>query len=83
MTTMKFECWKQDTKLRAMGDSQRTSGAGFRAKNLAWVQAVIGLIGFAAMLELAPRLGLVSPRYLPPFSVIAVALVNEIQQAQF
>jgi ABC-type nitrate/sulfonate/bicarbonate transport system permease component len=66
-----------------MGKSQRTAGIGLRAKALVWVQASIGLIGFAAALEVAPRLGLVSPRYLPPFSVIAVALATEIQQANF
>jgi ABC-type nitrate/sulfonate/bicarbonate transport system permease component len=66
-----------------MGESARTSNAGSRPKDLAWVQASIGLIGFAAVLELAPRLGLVSPRYLPPFSVIAVALADELQQSNF
>jgi ABC-type nitrate/sulfonate/bicarbonate transport system permease component len=66
-----------------MGNSQRTSGSGLRAIHLVWVQASIGLIGFAAVLELAPRLGLVSPRFLPPFSTIAVALANEIQQPNF
>ena len=66
-----------------MGESARTSDAGPRPKDLAWVQASIGLIGFAAVLELAPRLGLVSPRYLPPFSVIAVALADEVQQSNF
>jgi len=66
-----------------MGNSQRTSGSGLRAIHLVWLQASIGLIGFAAVLELAPRLGLVSPRFLPPFSTIAVALANEIQQPNF
>jgi ABC-type nitrate/sulfonate/bicarbonate transport system permease component len=53
------------------------------AQALLRAQAVIGLVGFAAVLELAPRVGLVSPRYLPPFSVIAVALADEVRQANF
>jgi ABC-type nitrate/sulfonate/bicarbonate transport system permease component len=66
-----------------MGESTRTPDAGLRPKTLAWLQASIGLIGFAAVLELAPRIGLVSPRYLPPFSVIAAALATELQQGNF
>jgi ABC-type nitrate/sulfonate/bicarbonate transport system permease component len=66
-----------------MGESQLRPEAGLRAKILVVLQASIGLIGFAAVLELAPRLGLVSPRYLPPFSTIAVALATEIQQPNF
>lgn len=54
-----------------------------RLTDLAWFQALIGLIGFAAVLELAPRLDLVSPRYLPPLSTIVVALVDEVQHANF
>ena len=39
---------------------------------------VLGFCCFLAMLELVPRVGLVSPRYLPPFSEIAGALVDEV-----
>ncbi|HEY6255947.1 MAG TPA: ABC transporter permease [Xanthobacteraceae bacterium] len=53
------------------------------AKNLALIQALIGLAGFAALMELAPRLGLVSPRYLPPFSAIAAALAGEVLEDRF
>ena len=66
-----------------MGESHPTSRGGLRAKNLVRVQALIGLVGFAALLELAPRLGLVSPRYLPPLSTIAAALAEEIRQPNF
>ena len=62
-----------------MGDSPPISRAG----NPAFIQALIGLAAFAAVLELAPRLGLVSPRYLPPLSTIAVALAEEMQRPNF
>jgi ABC-type nitrate/sulfonate/bicarbonate transport system permease component len=37
----------------------------------------IGLLGLAAVLELVPRSGLVSPKYLPPLSEIVRALVDD------
>lgn len=49
----------------------------------AWLRGCCGLIGFALLLEIAPRIGLVSPQYLPPFSEIMVALVRELATANF
>jgi ABC-type nitrate/sulfonate/bicarbonate transport system permease component len=49
-------------------------------------QLLYGLAGMAALLLLAevlPRIGLVSPRYLPPASRIATALGDEAGTAQF
>jgi ABC-type nitrate/sulfonate/bicarbonate transport system permease component len=42
-----------------------------------------GLVGFAIVLELVPRLGVVSPRFLPPTSRIAAALVEQTRRAEF
>nr|WP_258382627.1 ABC transporter permease [Streptomyces sp. NTH33] len=42
-----------------------------------------GLGGFLALVEAVPRLGLVSPDYLPPTSTIAAALVEEMSDAAF
>ena len=43
----------------------------------------LGLAGFAAVFELVPRVGLVSPRYLPPTSVTVAALAHEVLAAGF
>jgi ABC-type nitrate/sulfonate/bicarbonate transport system permease component len=64
-------------------NSQPIARAGTGTGNPAFIQALIGLAAFAVVLELAPRLGLVSPRYLPPLSTIAVALVEEMQRPNF
>jgi ABC-type nitrate/sulfonate/bicarbonate transport system permease component len=48
--------------------------------------AVLGLLGFATfivMLELLPRLGVVQPEYLPPFSEIARALGDLVGEQSF
>ncbi len=42
-----------------------------------------GLVAFAGLLEVAPRLGLVPARYAPPTSRIARALVDEAHQPAF
>ncbi len=47
------------------------------------VLGTLGLLGVGAVLEVIPRTGLVSPRYLPPSSEIAVALVREAAGAAF
>jgi ABC-type nitrate/sulfonate/bicarbonate transport system permease component len=44
---------------------------------------VIGLLGFLALLEVVPRVGLVPERYLPPTSRIAGALADELGQPGF
>ncbi len=49
----------------------------------AWLRGLGGLAGFALLLELAPRIGLVSPNYLPPFSEIMVALLRELMSSTF
>ena len=57
--------------------------AGLGANAVAWLQGLGGLIGFAIILELVPRSGLVSPQYLPPFSQIIVALIGEAATSTF
>lgn len=44
---------------------------------------VSGLAGLLVILEVVPRAGLVSPRFLPPTSTIAQALAEELAAAQF
>lgn len=44
---------------------------------------LVGLAGAAALLEAVPRLGLVRPEFLPPFSAMAVALGREARTAAF
>jgi ABC-type nitrate/sulfonate/bicarbonate transport system permease component len=43
----------------------------------------LGLLGLAALQELVPRIGLVSPHYLPPFSTMLAALGREASTAAF
>ena len=62
------------------------AGAGPFARGtggLAWVEGLAGLIGFAIILEIVPRIGLVSPLYFPPFSEIVAALVKEAMSGAF
>lgn len=47
------------------------------------VLGALGLAGVAAVFELIPRVGLVSPRYLPPFSATIMALGHEAATAGF
>jgi ABC-type nitrate/sulfonate/bicarbonate transport system permease component len=50
------------------------------------VTALLGLAGFGTfllVLEIVPRVGLVSPAYLPPFSDIVGALADEVRTADF
>ncbi|HEX4040446.1 MAG TPA: ABC transporter permease [Xanthobacteraceae bacterium] len=63
----------QTTKVRAK----------LTARTFIWLQGLSGLIGFAALLEIVPRLGIVSPDYLPPFSTIMTALFKEMMTATF
>jgi len=53
------------------------------ARTLVWLQGLGGLIGFALLLEIVPRIGIISPDYLPPFSTIMVALFEEMTTATF
>jgi ABC-type nitrate/sulfonate/bicarbonate transport system permease component len=53
------------------------------ARTFIWLQGVAGLAGFAVLLEIVPRSGLISPLYLPPFSTIMVALFKETMSAEF
>ncbi|HZJ62014.1 MAG TPA: ABC transporter permease [Kofleriaceae bacterium] len=43
----------------------------------------LGLVGVAALFELIPRAGIVSPLYMPPFSAMVAALGREASSAQF
>jgi ABC-type nitrate/sulfonate/bicarbonate transport system permease component len=42
-----------------------------------WALGLLGLAGFAAVLEIVPRSGLVAAKYLPPFSTLVRALWDE------
>jgi ABC-type nitrate/sulfonate/bicarbonate transport system permease component len=53
------------------------------ARTIVWLQGLAGLAGFAVLLEILPRSGLISPLYLPPLSTIMVALFKEIMTAEF
>jgi ABC-type nitrate/sulfonate/bicarbonate transport system permease component len=44
---------------------------------------LLGLVGFAVLLELLPRVGLVSEDYFPPLSAMFSAMVTEVQTAGF
>ncbi|MEN3307068.1 MAG: NitT/TauT family transport system permease protein [Micromonosporaceae bacterium] len=48
-----------------------------------FLAGLAGLAGLGVVLEALPRLGLVSPRYLPPTSTILVALYHEASGAEF
>lgn len=47
------------------------------------VLGAAGLLGFLLLLELVPRLGIVNPAYLPPFSEMVRALVTQAGDAVF
>jgi ABC-type nitrate/sulfonate/bicarbonate transport system permease component len=47
------------------------------------VLGLVGLLGFALVLEVAPRIGLVPAEYAPPTSRILTALAEEIQRPDF
>ncbi|GGO80068.1 ABC transporter permease [Nonomuraea cavernae] len=49
----------------------------------AWLLGLIGLAGLVAVVELAPRAGLVDARYLPPFSQMVSALAEQAATAEF
>jgi len=44
---------------------------------------LVGLLGFALLLEMAPRLGIVSPRYAPPTSRILATLGDQLGEGRF
>jgi ABC-type nitrate/sulfonate/bicarbonate transport system permease component len=47
------------------------------------VLGVVGLLGFAALLEVAPRIGLVPQRYAPPTSRILGTLAEQLGERSF
>jgi ABC-type nitrate/sulfonate/bicarbonate transport system permease component len=44
---------------------------------------LVGLVGFAVLLEVLPRVGLVSEDYFPPLSAMVSAMVVEVQTQGF
>ncbi len=60
-----------------------TVRARFSARTFIWLQGFAGLVGFALLLEIVPRTGIISPDNLPPFSTIVVALFEEMATARF
>ncbi|SCL33768.1 ABC-type nitrate/sulfonate/bicarbonate transport system, permease component [Micromonospora rhizosphaerae] len=70
------------TTLAAPARKSRAGAAG----RLLGGSALLGVLGFAtfvALLEVVPRIGLVSPDYLPPASRIGVALAELVGEASF
>lgn len=49
----------------------------------AWLLGLAGPAGLVAVVELAPRAGLVDERYLPPFSTMVAALAEQAVTAEF
>ncbi|WP_425570267.1 ABC transporter permease [Nonomuraea rosea] len=64
------------------GPGRGRSGRRHRALP-AWLLGAIGLAGLVAVVELAPRTGLVDERYLPPFSAMVAALGEQAGTAEF
>lgn len=60
----------QERRRRPVGDQRILLGA-------------VGVLGLIALAEILPRVGLVNPRYLPPFSEIVPALIERLQTAVF
>nr|WP_240779537.1 ABC transporter permease [Nonomuraea zeae] len=64
-----------------------TPGRGRRGRRHrtppAWLLGGIGLAGLVAVVEAAPRTGLVDERYLPPFSAMVAALAEQGATAEF
>lgn len=54
-----------------------------RRRRPGWALGLAGLLGLAVVLEAVPRVGLVSPRYLPRFSDMVTALIDEAETAEF
>lgn len=50
---------------------------------LRWGQGVLGLAALVVVLELLPRVGVVSERYLPPFSAMMRALWEDLGTSDF
>lgn len=48
-----------------------------------WLQGLLGLLGLVVVLELVPRIGIVSRTYLPPFSEMAQALGDHFGSSDF
>jgi ABC-type nitrate/sulfonate/bicarbonate transport system permease component len=60
---------------------RRSRSPGAPSSNL--MLGALGLLGLAATLEIVPRLGLVAPAYLPPFSAMVAALSRLARTAAF
>lgn len=48
-----------------------------------WLLGLLGLAGLITLIELAPRLGLVDRRFLPPFSEMMSELADQLTTASF
>ena len=62
---------------------RRARGPGRLTAESRIALGALGLAGAAAVIEAIPRLGLVSPRYLPPFTEMIAALGREATGAAF
>ncbi len=58
-------------------------GRADRRQLPAWILGLIGLAGLMALVEVIPRVGLVSRRFLPPFSDMMRALADEAKTGVF
>ncbi len=68
---------------RGRGDKWKNSGRDTLDRGSRAMLGVVGLLGFAALLEVAPRIGLVPVEYAPPTSQIARAFVDQLQRPEF
>ena len=64
---------------------EQVRGRRLRGPTAAWraLLGTLGLVGFAALFEVIPRAGLVSPNFMPPFTRMIAALVREASDGAF
>lgn len=61
----------------------RVGSGGHRRQVPGWLLGPAGVLTFLLVWELVPRAGVVNPRYLPPFSEVARALMDRVQTQTF
>lgn len=59
------------------------SGPRRRRVAPAWVLGLLGMAGLVALVEIAPRIGLVPRRFFPPSSEIGSALLEQLGRSEF
>lgn len=67
----------------ALQRTPRQTSAGTRRRPAPALLGAAGLVGLIALIEFVPRLGLVNPEYLPPFSQMIAALADQVGTVAF